>query len=130
MYTQSIWERNHLISITNEIHKCKNISTQIQLSSKCKYKLFKMDDLWHMRTCDFLWKYGMIWNFYERIGWGKHFNSEFLCSTYMSSLGTKYQIYHWLCIGTRNIKRPRIQILLVCTWNFVLDLSKETRTMP
>ena len=23
----------------------------------------------------------------------------------MSSLGTKYQFFHWLCIGTRNIKR-------------------------
>ena len=71
-------------------------------------------DLWHMRTCDFLLKYGMISNFYERIGWSQKLNSEFLCSTYMSSLGTKYQFYHWLCIGTRNIKKLKIQNLLVC----------------
>ena len=25
-------------------------------------------DLWHMKTCDFLWKYQMIWSSYERIG--------------------------------------------------------------
>ena len=35
----------------------------------------------------------------------------------MSALGTKYQIFHWLCIGTRNVWNLKIQILLVCTWN-------------
>ena len=32
----------------------KNISTQIQLSSKCKYKLFKMDDIWPL-TYENMW---------------------------------------------------------------------------
>ena len=25
-------------------------------------------DIWHMKTCDFPWKYQMIWSSYERIG--------------------------------------------------------------
>ena len=52
-----------------------------------------------MKTCDFLWKYTMIWSFYERIGSSQKFNSEFLCSIYMSSLGDQIPNFpltlHW-----------------------------------
>ena len=38
----------------------KNISTQIQLSSKCKYKLFKMDDIWPL-TYENMWLPVEVW---------------------------------------------------------------------
>ena len=47
---EMVW--NQKISFTNKIHKGTNISTQIQLSSKCKYKLIQ--DGRHM-TFD-IWK--------------------------------------------------------------------------
>ena len=41
-----------------------------------------IQDGWHMKTCDFLWKYGMIWNSYDRIGLDQKIKSEFLCNAY------------------------------------------------
>ena len=57
---EMVWSQ--MISFTNRIHKYKNISTQIQLSSKCKYKLIQ--DGWHM-TFD-IWEHvtscgSMVW---------------------------------------------------------------------
>ena len=59
------------ISITNAIYKYKNVQTQT--SSRCKYKIIQFNmvdiptltticqpyDLWHLKTCDFLWKYDL-----------------------------------------------------------------------
>ena len=69
-YTIGIWERNHLIPITNAIHKYKNVQLKFKqvLNASTNYSRWMTYDLWHLRTCDFLWKCGMIWNFYDRIG--------------------------------------------------------------
>ena len=39
------------------------ILVQVQINSR-----WLTYDMWHMKTCDFLWKYRMIWSSYERIG--------------------------------------------------------------
>ena len=70
MYVQGIWERKRLrakLSFTNKIHKaqkCYNSnSTKFYLQVQVQLIQDGWHDLWHMKTCDFLWKYQMFLKF-------------------------------------------------------------------
>ena len=67
MYMQGIWERKGLkakLSFTNKVHKaqkCYNSnSTKFYLQVQVQLIQDGWHDLWHMKTCDFLWKYQMF----------------------------------------------------------------------
>ena len=65
-YLRRKWLRNKLFPSQIKIHKgtkCFNSN-----STKFYVQVQLIQDGWHMKTCDFLWKCRMIWSFYERIG--------------------------------------------------------------
>ena len=78
-----------------------------------------MADIWPL-TPENMWLPVEVWFEISMIGKSldQKIKSEFLCNACMSSLGTKYQFFHWLCIGIRNIKSFKLQFLLSCTWYF------------
>ena len=58
-----------------------------------------------------------LWNEVSRT---KKFKLGFKCNAFLtvvSSLGDKYQFYHWLCIEPRNTKIFKLQFLFTCTWD-------------
>ena len=104
--------------------KCTSSNTNtikfyMQAIYNLQFKMAEGSNLWHMKTFDHVTE-SMKWRFYERLGWNQKFKLNFKCNAFLtvvSSLGDKYQFYHWLCIETRNTKIFKLQFLFTCTWD-------------
>ena len=69
--TQLVFEKE-IIWFQSQMHLYKYSNVQLKfkqvLDASTNYSIWMTYDLWHLKTCDFLWTWGMIWSFYDRIG--------------------------------------------------------------